>query len=82
MRPPLWLQWVASIVVAAAVIFGLVRFVQSNTDNQITTESPAGEVQADREAEILVGQDQAPTRYACPAGFLLWLRSIEQFART
>ena len=60
MRPPLWLQWVLSIVVAAAVIFGLVRFVQSNTDNQITTESPAGEVQANREAEILVAEDQAP----------------------
>src|SRR5579862_7057592 len=60
MRPPLWLQWVLSIVVAAAVIFGLVRFVQSNTDNQVTTESPAGEVQANREAEILVGEDQAP----------------------
>ncbi len=60
MRPPLWLQWVLSLVVAAAVIFGLVRFVQSNTDNQITTESPAGEVQANREAEILVAEDQAP----------------------
>ncbi len=68
MRPPLWLQWVVSIVVAAAVIFGLVRFVQSNTDNQITTESPAGEVQANREAEILVGQDQAPHSVRLPGG--------------
>jgi hypothetical protein len=60
MHPPLWLQWVLSIVIAAAAIFALVRFVQSNTDNQITTESPAGAVQANREAEILVAEDQAP----------------------
>jgi len=60
MRPPLWLQWVLSIVIAAAVIVGLVRFVRSNTANQITTESPAGEVQANREAEALVAEDQAP----------------------
>jgi hypothetical protein len=60
MRPPLWLQWVLSLVIAAAVIVGLIRFVQSNTANQVTTESPAGEVQANREAEILVGEDQAP----------------------
>jgi hypothetical protein len=66
MRPPLWLQWVLSIVVAAAVIFGLVRFVQSTTDNQITTESPAGEVRANREAEALVAEDQAPHTVRLP----------------
>jgi hypothetical protein len=60
MHPPLWLQWVLSIVVAAAVIVALVRFVQSNTANQITTEDAAGAAQANREAEILVAEDQAP----------------------
>jgi hypothetical protein len=60
MRPPLWLQWVLSIVVAVAVIVALVRFVQSSTANQITTENAAGAAQANREAEILVAEDQAP----------------------
>jgi hypothetical protein len=59
-RPPLWLQWVLSITVAVAAIFGLVRFVQSNTANQVTTESPAGEVQQNQEAEALVAEDQTP----------------------
>lgn len=60
MRPALWLQWVLSITVAAAAIFALVLFVQSNTENQVTTESPAGEVQQNEEAEALVAEDQAP----------------------
>jgi len=67
MRPPLWLQWVLSLVVAAAVIFGLVRFVQSNTANQITTENASGEAQENREAEILVAEDQAPHTVPLPA---------------
>jgi len=67
MRPPLWLQWVLSLLVAAAVIFGLVRFVQSNTANQITTENASGEAQENREAEILVAEDQAPHTVRLPA---------------
>jgi hypothetical protein len=59
-RPPLWLQWVLSIVIAAVAIFALVRFAQSSTNNQITTENAAGAVQANREAEVLVAEDQAP----------------------
>jgi hypothetical protein len=42
------------------VIVGLIRFVQSSTANQITTENPAAAVQANREGEILVAQDQTP----------------------
>jgi len=75
MRPPLWLQWVLSIVVATAAIFALVRFVQSNTANQITTESPAGEVRQNQEAEALVAEDQTPhtlrlPRHTAPAATL------------
>jgi hypothetical protein len=66
MRPPLWLQWVLSITVAAAAIFALVRFVQSNTANQVTTESPAGEVQQNEEAEALVAEDQTPHTVRLP----------------
>jgi hypothetical protein len=67
MRPPLWLQWILSLVVAAAVIFGLVRFVQSSTANQVTTENASGEAQENREAEILVAEDQAPHTVRLPA---------------
>jgi TPP-dependent trihydroxycyclohexane-1,2-dione (THcHDO) dehydratase len=66
MRPPLWLQWVLSIVVAAAVIVALVRFVQSNTANQVTTENASGEARANEEAETLVAEDQAPHTVRLP----------------
>lgn len=67
MRPPLWLQWVLSITVAVAAIFALVRFVQSSTANQLTTESPAGVRQQNEEAEALVAEDQAPHTVRLPA---------------
>jgi hypothetical protein len=66
MRPPLWLQWVLSIVVAVALIVALVRFVQSSTANQVTTESAAGLAKATRESEILVAEDQAPHTVPLP----------------
>ena len=67
MRPALWLQWVLSFVVAGAVILGLVRFVESNTANQVTTENASGEAQANREAEILVAEDETPHTVLLPA---------------
>jgi hypothetical protein len=59
-RPPLWLQYVLAFAVAAAVIVGLVRFVQSSTSDQITTENQSAAVQANKEAEVLVAGDQEP----------------------
>jgi hypothetical protein len=53
-------------VVAAAVIVALVRFVQSNPANQLTTENASGVAQSNREAEILVAQDQAPHTVRLP----------------
>lgn len=67
MRPPLWLQWVLSIAVAVAAIFALVRFVQSSTNNQLTTENAAGVQQQNQEAEALVAEDQAPHVVRLPA---------------
>jgi hypothetical protein len=66
-RPPLWLQWVLSITVAAATILALVLFVHSATENQLTTESPAGLRQQNEEAEALVAEDQAPHTVRLPA---------------
>lgn len=59
--PPLWARWVLSFGVAGLLIFGLVRFVQSNNSTAPpASDSPSSEVQANRESEILVAQDQAP----------------------
>jgi len=66
-RPPLWLQWVLSILVAVAAIFLLIRFVQSSTDDQLTTENAAGVQQQNREAEALVAEDQTPHTVRLPA---------------
>ena len=66
MRPPLWLQWVLSMTVAVVAIFALVRFVQSSSGDETPTESPAGEVAANREAAILVAEDQAPHTVRLP----------------
>lgn len=59
-RLPLWLRWVASIVVAIAAIVALVLFVDSNSGNGPANVKPAAAAQQNREAEILVSEDQAP----------------------
>ncbi len=60
-RPPLWLRWVLSILVASALLVALVRFVDSNgSSSQQATVSPAAAAQENQEAETLVSQDQAP----------------------
>jgi hypothetical protein len=56
----LWLRWVLSFGVAAALVAGLVRFVDNNNTDTPANETAAGAVRLNREAEILVSQDQAP----------------------
>jgi hypothetical protein len=51
---------VLSFGIGAALIVLLVRFVQHNSGTSPANESPAAAVRANREAEILVAQDQAP----------------------
>ena len=46
--------------VAAALIVGLVVFVDHHNGNGLATQSPAAVARANREAEIVVAQDQAP----------------------
>ena len=61
LRPPLWVRWVLSFSVAAALLVALVRFVESNnSDSSQAIENPAGAEAQNREAAILVAQDQAP----------------------
>ena len=49
-----------SIVVAAGLLAALVLFVENHSSDSTATESPAAALEANREAEILVSQDQAP----------------------
>jgi len=46
--------------VAAALLLALVLFVEHHSSDGLAPESPAAEVEANREAEIIVSQDQAP----------------------
>ena len=65
---PLWVRWVLSFVVAGALLFGLVRFVDSNNANSEGTANAAAAAEENREAQILVGQDQAPHVVALKPG--------------
>jgi hypothetical protein len=56
----MWLRWVLSFGVAAVLIVLLVRFVENNSGTSPANLNPAAAVRLNREAEILVAQDQAP----------------------
>jgi hypothetical protein len=62
------LQFVLAFGVAAAMVIGLIRFVQSSTANQITTENQSAAVRANQEAEVLVAEDQQPHTARLPPG--------------
>lgn len=60
-RVPLWVRWVVSFAVFAALLVALVVYVNANnTDTPTGVQNPATEVEANRQATILVEQDQAP----------------------
>jgi hypothetical protein len=59
-RPPMWLRWVVSLAVGAALLVGLIAWVSHHNGNGLATESPKAAARANREAEIVVSQDQAP----------------------
>ncbi|MGI8713460.1 MAG: hypothetical protein ACR2NR_09800 [Solirubrobacteraceae bacterium] len=67
-RPPLWARWVVSFAVAAALLVGLVAWVSHHNGNGLATVSPKAAARANREAEIVVSQDQAPQVVAVAAG--------------
>jgi hypothetical protein len=67
-RPPLWLRWVLSVLVAVVVLILVVRFVDTHNSDATASQSPAAEAQANREGEIVVAQDQAPHVAALKAG--------------
>lgn len=60
LRPPLWARWAISIGTGLIVLLALVLFVEHNSNNSEATQSPGAVARADREAEVVVAQDQAP----------------------
>ena len=68
MRPPLWARWAISLVVAAVLVVLLVRFVGHHNGNALAHQNAAAVQQEDRQAQIVVGQDQAPKTVTIAAG--------------
>ena len=63
LKPSLRIQWILALLVAALVVVGIVVFVDSNNQPESTPAPPiskAAVVEENREANILVRQDQAP----------------------
>ncbi len=59
-RPPMWVRWTVSLGVAALLAVALIGFVNHHNGNGLANESPKATERANREAEIVVSQDQAP----------------------
>ena len=60
LRLPLWSRWALSLLIAIVLIVALVIFVDRHNNDNLATLSPAAALRANREAEIVVSQDQAP----------------------
>ena len=57
-----------ALVICAALMTGMVIFVSANNTNDNPTTNIATAVRANRDAEILIAQDQAPRRAPLPHG--------------
>ena len=68
LRPPLWARFALSIGAGVILLLALIVFVDHNNNNAEATQSPAAVARADREAEVVVSQDQAPHVAAVAAG--------------
>jgi hypothetical protein len=67
-RPPMWARWALSFGVAALLAVGLIVFVSHHNGNGLASESPKATERLNREAEIVVSQDQAPQVVTLTAG--------------
>lgn len=65
---PLWVRFVVALVVCAALMTAMVIFVSANNTNFNPTTNVAAATRANRDAEILIAEDQAPRRAALPYG--------------
>ncbi len=57
---PLWARWTLSLTVAVVLAVALVVFVDAHNNNNLATVNPTAALRANREADIVVAQDQAP----------------------
>lgn len=71
-NPPLWVRWVLSLAVAAAVLVALVRFVSTHNTVTLAEQSPQALARQHRQDDILTAQDQAPHVVALPASARRW----------
>jgi uncharacterized iron-regulated membrane protein len=65
---PLWSRFVLAAAVAVGLLVVMVLFVEANNTNTNPSLNEASEVRANREAELLVAQDQAPHVVSLAAG--------------
>ncbi len=59
-RFPMWTRWALSLGVGVILLVALVLFVSNHNSDNLATQSPKALARANREAEIVVAQDQAP----------------------
>jgi hypothetical protein len=65
---PLRVRWAVSLLVALVLVVLLVRFVDANNSNALAHVSQKNLNTENRQAEIVVGQEQAPVTTTIPAG--------------
>lgn len=65
---PLWARWVAAIVVAIAVIAGVVIAVNRAGPEGVAASEGGAEAEVSREADIAISEDQAPRTASLRAG--------------
>ena len=65
---PLWVRFVLALAICAALMTAMVIFVSANNTNFNPSTNVATAGRANRDAEILIAQDQAPRRAALARG--------------
>jgi hypothetical protein len=70
-KPPLWMQFVLALGVAGLLLLALVIYVNdhnSSAEDEAAVNNPKVLVQENREARVIVGEDQAPHTAKLGAG--------------
>jgi hypothetical protein len=65
---PLWARFALALVITLSLLVAMVIYVNANNTNSNPSLNEASEVRANREAEILVAEDQAPHTLRLAAG--------------
>lgn len=59
-RIPLGVRWTISLLVGVAIVAAIIVFVSDHDDNSLAHVSAKSAAQEARQADVLIGQDQAP----------------------